>query len=176
MLLITNHKVVLCFNKWANKLHNANSARPSGFVKCFHRSEFSVLITSQLKIQIDVRMKSNAKADQLQSARCSKRALSEESTIYIAIIFQVLQTCNTCWFAVKFYVTDHPPNTMSYGYSSHKFRAFKITSQSPSCTDGFAYLHYFRKKGLTNSHQLLAICQQLLLKRKCEVIATAGKL
>jgi len=45
-------KLYFWCSEWANELHNVNSARPRGLAKYYHRSELSVLITSQLRIKL----------------------------------------------------------------------------------------------------------------------------
>ena len=100
-------KLYFCCSEWANELHNVNSARPSGLAKYYHRSELSVLITSQLKIKLIPEQKVRRFEGKPSAERpYSKRALLEEGIVYIASVFKVLQGCDVRWFAGKFCIKD----------------------------------------------------------------------
>jgi len=60
LFLLWVTKLYFWCNEYANELHNAISARPSGLAKCHHQSELPVLITSHLKNQIDAKIKGTA--------------------------------------------------------------------------------------------------------------------
>jgi len=85
----------------------------------------------------------DSKADHLQSVPYSKRALLEEGMIYVASVFKVLQSCDSGMACRK--VLCHRPfikrnvfTSQSFRCGSHKFVAFKTTSQSPHRTDWYA--------------------------------------
>jgi len=104
----------------------APGARPSDNANHYHRSEFSVLITSQLKIKLIPEQKcGDSKAGYLQRVPYSKHELLEESIVYIASVFKVLQSCDADRFTGKFCVTDHSSSTMS---SCHEAFAVVRTS------------------------------------------------
>jgi len=69
----------------------------------------------------------------------------KRSIIYIASVVNILQSCDAGRLVGRFYVTDNSSKRnvfilQSFRCGSHKFIAFKITSQSLRCTDWFALI------------------------------------
>ena len=144
-------RLYFCWNKWANDLHNANSARPHGLTKFYYRlEELSTLITPQLKTIPEWKVGRFEGRLIICMARNSKLTFSEESVICKASLVQFLQICDARRLARKIYVVDHWSNAVS---SCHKaFAAVYVQVQSVQnnvsslrYANCFAQLLYFQR-------------------------------